>query len=77
VTSPEFGTRIGVNQVTKLAVAPRLELFVQTEPYVHSSNSSGGDKQIHPGEVWLGAQVQQAQYELAQVRRDRIKLKRP
>ena len=57
VTSPEFGTRIGINQVTKLAVTPRLELFVQTEPYVHSSNSSGGDKQIHPGEVWLGAKV--------------------
>ena len=47
VTSPEFGTRIGINQVTKLAVTPRLELFVQTEPYVHSSNSRDGDKQIH------------------------------
>jgi hypothetical protein len=57
VTSPEFGTRIGINQVTKLAVAERLELFVMTEPYVHSSDSSGGDKQIHPGEVWLGAQA--------------------
>src|ERR1700690_3524445 len=39
-TSPEFGTRIGINQVTKLAVTPRVELFVQTEPYVHSSNGS-------------------------------------
>jgi hypothetical protein len=57
VTSPEFGTRIGINQVTKLAITPHLELLVQTEPYVHSSNSSGRDKQIHPGEVWLGAQV--------------------
>src|SRR5579859_4906999 len=57
VTSPEFGTRIGINQVTKLAVERRLELLVQTEPYVHSSNSSGRDKQIHPGEVWLGAKV--------------------
>jgi hypothetical protein len=57
ITSPEFGTRIGINQVTKLAFTPRLELFFMTEPYVHSSNSSGGDKQIHPGEVWLGAQV--------------------
>src|ERR1700690_261658 len=44
-TSPEFGTRIGINQVTKLAVTPRVELFVQTEPYVHSSNGSGGNKQ--------------------------------
>src|SRR5580658_8685683 len=57
ITSPEFGTRIGINQVTKLAFTPRLELFFMTEPYVHSSNSSGGDKQIHPGEVWLGAQA--------------------
>jgi hypothetical protein len=58
ITSPEFGTRIGINQVTKLTVLPRLELFVQTEPYVHSSDSLGRDKQIHPGEVWLGAQAE-------------------
>jgi hypothetical protein len=32
-TSPEFGTRIGINQVTKLTVLPRLELLVLTEPY--------------------------------------------
>ncbi len=56
VTSPEFGTRIGINQVTKLTVVPRLELFVQTEPYVHSSDANGGDEQIHPGEVFVGAQ---------------------
>jgi hypothetical protein len=55
-TSPEFGTRIGVNQVTKLTVLPRLELLVLTEPYVHSSNSKGLDKQIHPGEVFVGVQ---------------------
>src|ERR1700728_438055 len=30
-TSPEFGTRIGINQVTKLAFTSRLELFVMTE----------------------------------------------
>lgn len=57
VTSPEFGTRIGINQVTRLAVAERLELFFMTEPYVHSRNSDGGDKLTHPGEVWLGAQA--------------------
>jgi len=57
IVSPEFGTRIGINQVTKLTVFPRLELFTQNEPYVHSSNSFGQDKQIHPGEVWLGAQA--------------------
>jgi hypothetical protein len=57
-TSPEFGTRIGINQVTKLTVLPRLELFVQTEPYVHSSDSSGRNQQIHPGEVFVGAQLE-------------------
>jgi hypothetical protein len=57
VTSPEFGTRIGINQVTKLTVHPRLEFFVLTEPYVHSSNAKGEDKEIHPGEVFVGAQV--------------------
>jgi len=56
-TSPEFGTRIGINQVTKLAVTQRLEFFFMSEPYVHSSDSDGGDKRIHPGEVWLGAQA--------------------
>ena len=57
VNSPEFGTRIGINQVTKLTLVPRLELFVQTEPYVHSSNSKGGNTEIHPGEVFMGAQA--------------------
>ena len=54
-TSPEFGTRIGINQVTKLTVLPHLEFFVQSEPYVHSS--FGTDREIHPGEVFVGAQA--------------------
>lgn len=33
-TSPEFATRIGINNVTKLAFTSKLEVFVQTEPYV-------------------------------------------
>jgi hypothetical protein len=57
LTSGEFGTRIGINQVTKLTVLPRLELFVQTEPFVHSSDRKGNDKEIHPGEVFLGTQA--------------------
>ncbi len=57
VTSPEFGTRISINQVTKLTVAPRLQFILMTEPYVHSSNEKGLNKQIHPGEVFLGAQA--------------------
>src|SRR5271167_303847 len=55
-TSPEFGTRVGINQVTKLAVLPRLEFFVQTEPYVHSTTSQGADNKTRPGEVFLGVQ---------------------
>ncbi len=57
LTSPEFGTRIGINQVTKLTVLPRNEFFVATEPYVHSSDSKCGEKQIHPGEHLLWAQA--------------------
>src|ERR1700729_3511596 len=57
VASPEFGTRIGINQVTKLTVLPRLELFVQTEPYVHSSDRKGNKKQIPPGEFFGGAKA--------------------
>jgi hypothetical protein len=55
IVSPEFDTRVGVNQVTKLTVLPRLEFFVQTEPYVRSTLGKGGE--IHPGEVFLGAQA--------------------
>jgi len=46
---------VGINQVTKLTVLPRLELFVQTEPYIHSRFAK--DKEIHPGEVFVGAQA--------------------
>ena len=52
-TSPEFDTRIGINQVTKLTVLPWLEFFVQTEPHIRSS--FGRDRGIHPGEVFVGA----------------------
>ncbi len=56
VTSPEFTTRIGINNVTKLAVDSRVEFFVQTEPYVHSTLDSN-PAEIHPGEVFVGTQV--------------------
>ena len=55
ITSPEFDTRVGINQVTKLTVLPRLEILVQAEPYVHSSLDR--DTEIHPGEVFAGAQA--------------------
>jgi hypothetical protein len=61
VASPEFGTRISINQVTKLTLLPRLELLVQSEPYVHSSNSKGENKEIRPGEEFLGVQTILAQ----------------
>jgi len=53
--SPEFTTRFGVNQVTKLTVTNRLEFFAQTEPFVHSRDLS--DKEIHAGEVFGGVQA--------------------
>ena len=49
------GARIGINQVTKLPALPRLEFLVLTEPYVHSGNSEGLDKQIHPGSLCWSA----------------------
>jgi hypothetical protein len=52
-TSPEFSARLGINQVTKLALTPRLE--VQTEPFVRSWNGAG--TAIHPGELFAGAQA--------------------
>jgi hypothetical protein len=54
LTSWEFGTRIGNNQVTKLTMLPQLDLFVQTEPYVHSSERNVNDKEIHPAECLWG-----------------------
>jgi hypothetical protein len=55
ITSPEFDTRVGVNNVTKLAVDSRLEFFVQTEPYIHSTFGLA-PAEIHPGEVFVGTQ---------------------
>jgi hypothetical protein len=54
--SPEFTTRVGINNVTKLAIDSRVEFFVQTEPYIHSTFGSN-PSEIHPGEVFVGTQV--------------------
>ncbi len=54
-TSLEFSTRIGINQVTRLAATRRFDLFSITEPYVHAA--IGTAKKIGPGEVFLGAQA--------------------
>ena len=39
--STEFSKRIGIGQVTKLSVHPRLELFLQTEPLASVSLKTG------------------------------------
>ena len=52
--STEFSNRFGVSQVTKLAVLPRLELFLQSEPLAisHSEDQTA----VHEGEVFAGLQ---------------------
>jgi hypothetical protein len=54
-TSPEFTTRFGVNQVTKLTVTPRLQILALWEPFVHATGTGlpGGA----PGDVFAGLQA--------------------
>ncbi len=52
--SPEFSRQFSVNQVTKLAVHPRLQLIAQSEPVALSA--LGGSSSVAPGGVALGAQ---------------------
>ena len=54
-TSPEFSTRFAINQVTKLAVAARLQAIVISEPFIKSRFDL--DKETHPGEVFAGVQA--------------------
>ncbi|MCU1252396.1 MAG: hypothetical protein JWQ49_5425 [Edaphobacter sp.] len=53
--SPEFSTRTGLNQVTKLAVFSRLQALLLIEPLVHS-RAGGSNTENHVGEVFLGVQ---------------------
>jgi hypothetical protein len=57
-TSPDFTTRFGINQVTKLTVASRLQLLALSEPLVHAAGATGdalsGNR---PGEVFAGLQA--------------------
>jgi hypothetical protein len=56
--SPEFTTRFGINQVTKLAVASRLQLLAVSEPLVHATGATGDALSgNHPGEVFAGLQA--------------------
>src|SRR5258706_14066310 len=43
--SQDFSSRFAVNQGTKLAVTPRLQFLVQSEPFFHSGR--GADKQTN------------------------------
>jgi hypothetical protein len=52
--STEFSKRIGVGQVTKLSVLPRLELFLQSEPLAISQFKDW--TAVHEGEVFAGVQ---------------------
>jgi len=52
--SGEFSTRKGVNQVTKLAVMPRIEFLLQSEPLIGSHGSA--HMANRPGEVFAGVQ---------------------
>src|SRR5437879_7151710 len=55
--SQEFSTRFGVNQVTKLAVASRLQMLVLWEPLVHATGATGDSLSGNrPGEVCAGVQ---------------------
>src|SRR6266700_3045509 len=53
--SEDFSSRFAINQVTKLAVHPRLQFLVQSEPFVHSGLNA--DTQINPGDVLAGFQA--------------------
>jgi hypothetical protein len=54
-TSPEFATRFGISQVTKLTVVPRLQLLALSEPFAHATGAvvSGN----RPGDVFAGLQA--------------------
>jgi hypothetical protein len=52
--STEFSNRLGFSQVTKLAVFPRLQLLLQTEPLVTSQIQS--QTAVREGEVFAGMQ---------------------
>src|SRR5215510_6664652 len=53
--APDFSSRFGINQVTKLTVHPRLQFLVASEPIVHSGFD--GQKQFNPGDIFAGFQA--------------------
>ncbi|MES2393628.1 MAG: transporter [Acidobacteriota bacterium] len=57
LTSPATAAQYGVNQVTKVAVHPRLMLQAQTQPYASSQDAGGGAFSGGFGDVLLGVQT--------------------
>ena len=57
LNSPETDTQYGVNQVTKLAVHPRLMFQVQTQPFAASTVNGTPGVSHDTGDVLLGAEV--------------------
>jgi hypothetical protein len=55
--SPETASQYGVNQVTKIAVASRLMLQAQTQPFARSREVGDKTSTNGSGDVLLGAQV--------------------
>ena len=53
--STEFSKRLGIGQVTKLSVLPRLELFLQSEPLAITQFQ--GQTAVHEAEVFAGGQA--------------------
>lgn len=53
--SPEFSSRLGLNEVVKLTVAPRLQFIASSEPLVHYR--AEGITANGTAEVFLGAQA--------------------
>ena len=52
--SPEFSSRYSLNEVIKLAVVPRLQLIVASDPIVHFTTSGSTGNRV--GDIFLGVQ---------------------
>ena len=56
--SSEFATQLGINQVTKLTIAPQLQLLALSEPFTYTNGVTGGElSETLPGDVLGGLQV--------------------
>jgi len=53
--SPEFSSQVGLGEVIKLSVAPRLELLAAAEPIAHSTSNGMSSNSV--GDVFFGAQT--------------------